>query len=369
MDGLREALDDAFEQHEEGSSSEPADQIPASPADTATPTAPIEPNGEAATPEPKTAAERARDAQGRFAKPDGTPMPPEGQTPPVAPPAQPQAPTDRIPAGVPATVREIWNTIPPAAREFFAQRDLQVQQAMSQTVQARQFTQQFQQAVQPFMPAIQMEAGGDPIKAVTGLMQVASGLRFGTPIEKAQIVAHLVNTYGVDIEALDGALVGVLPQQGQQPQGFDPSLIQREVQNALAPFMQQAQARRAQMEQQTAGQVASEIEQFAADAKNEFFGDVRELMADVMEIAERQGRQVSLADAYKHACLLHPEVQKVILARQTGRQAQSLTQAAQRARSAAVSVKGAAPVGNPAPAEPSSIRDAIEAAIESQSRV
>lgn len=367
MSDLREALDSAFEQHGETDT-----EIPASPETPEPSSAPIEPAGEVATPEP-SAEQRARDAQGRFAKATQVDAPPEAGKPPVAAPAQPEgqpqpAAADRIPAGVPPTVREIWGQIPQQARDFFAQRDLQVQQVLSQTAQARQFANQFQQAVQPFMPAIQMEAGGDPIRAVTGLMQVASGLRFGTPLEKAQIVAHLVNTYGVDVMALDSALVGAAPPQEMQ-QGFDPSLIQREVQNALQPFMQQAQARRAAAEERVVGEVQTEIEQFAADTKNEFFGDVRELMADVMEIADRQGRQLSLADAYKQACLLHPEVQRVILARQQGQQANSLTQAAQRARSAAVSVKGAAPVGNPTPAEPSSVREAIEAAIEANSRV
>jgi hypothetical protein len=66
--------------------------------------------------------------------------------------------------------------------------------------------------------------------------------------------------------------------------------------------------------------------------------------------------------------MLHPEVSKVIMARQQGANARQLTAAAQRARGAAVSVKGAAPVGNPNGHEPTSIRESIEAAIESHSR-
>jgi molybdopterin-biosynthesis enzyme MoeA-like protein len=90
-------------------------------------------------------------------------------------------------------------------------------------------------------------------------------------------------------------------------------------------------------------------------------------MADIIEVAERQGRQMSLAQAYERAAMLHPEVSKVMLARQQGSNARQLTQAAQRARSAAVSVKGAAPVGNPVASEPTSIRDSIEAAIAAHS--
>jgi hypothetical protein len=357
---LREALDSAFEEHADT-------EIPASPEPTTPePDAAIE-----TTPEPETAeqaAERARDALGRFSKadqPDGKGQVPGAPgTPPVAAPVQPQA--DRMPAGIPATVREVWGQLPPAVREYTAQREMQVQQVLSQSAFARNAVQQFQQIVAPYQQAIQIEAGGDPLRAVQGLLDTAARLRFGTTAEKAQTLAQLVNAYGVDITALDSALVGApMPQQ----QGFDPNAVQQAVQQQLAPFFQQAQQRRQQQEQQVVGAVKSEIGTFAADKANEFFDDVRDLMADVVELAERQGYTMDLKHAYDRACLLHPEVSKVILARQQGQNARNLTTAAQRAKAAAVGVTGAAPVGNPDPAEPSTVRDAIEAAIESHSRV
>ena len=73
---------------------------------------------------------------------------------------------------------------------------------------------------------------------------------------------------------------------------------------------------------------------------------------------------MDLGDAYKRACALHPEVSRVMLARQQGATAQQLTAQARTAKAAAVSVKGGAPVGNPARAEPTSIRESVEAAIE-----
>ena len=109
------------------------------------------------------------------------------------------------------------------------------------------------------------------------------------------------------------------------------------------------------------------MHQFAE--KHEFYGDVRKQMADMMEVAERHGQEMSLEEAYQSCCMLHPEIKRIIVGRQSQQSAQSLTQAAQRSKNAAVSVRGAAPVGNPNQAEPSSIRDAIEAAIEHSSRV
>ena len=179
------------------------------------------------------------------------------------------------------------------------------------------------------------------------------------------MVAQVVNAYGVDIRSLDSALVGAaLPEV--QPQQVN---VQAEVQRALAPLMQMAQQRQQAEAQQLSEAARSDLQAFASDPAHEFLGDVRGVMADMLEVADRQKVALSLQDAYDRACALHPEVSKVIIARRQGANAQQLTQAAQRARSAAVSVRGSAPVGNPNAVEPSSIRESIEAAIEAHSRV
>ena len=220
--------------------------------------------------------------------------------------------------------------------------------------------------VQPYQQVIQEATQGDTMLAVTELLKAESILRHGMPSEKAGFVAHIVRKYGVGIEDLDGALVGVALQNT----GADPMTIQRAVQQALAPLMNAAQQRQAERNQRTEQEIAHEIDTFRADPKNEYFEDVRNLMADVMEVSTRNGEELSVADAYERACLLHPEVRKIIVAKQNGASAQNLTQAAQRAKAAAVSVKGSgAVVGSPEPTEPLSVRAAIEKAFETHSRV
>lgn len=367
MPDLREALESAFD-----TETPDTPEIPASPEPSAEPSpTPIEPTAEApTTPEP-TEGERTRDGLGRFVKAtqvDGKGQPPAAQ--PTGAPEQPQRQTptfEKPPRDMPVQLKSRWTGLAPEWRQHVAETHQRVQEIEQQFRPAVEFAQRFMQTIQPYQHAIQIEANGDPVAAVQGLMDVAARLRFGTPGEKAQTLAQLVKVYGVDIEALDGALAGVVPQQPQG--GMTPEVIQQAVQAQLAPLFQQAQARRAAAEQQTQAAVRTELQTFAADPKNEFFDDVRDLMADAIEVANRQGIDLSLHDAYHRACLLHPEVSKVMLARQQGQSAASLTQAATRAKAAAVSVKGAAPVGSPEPTAPSSVRDAIEAAIEAHSRV
>jgi hypothetical protein len=311
-----------------------------------------------------------RDSLGRFLKkPDaaaaptpGVPSPTPGGPGPVTPATPAAAPAVQAPAGWGPAVREHWSKLPQPVQEYVHQREQQMQRWANDTAPLRQAGEQFLRAIEPYRMTIQAE-GVDPITAIGNLMQVGTTLRFGTPLEKAQVLAQCVKAYGVDIEALDAALVGAVPQG--QPQVN----IQAEVQRALAPLMQQAQARQQWEAQRTQEEARTELVAFAQAPEHEFMNDVRALMADLIEVADKQGMNLPLQDVYDRACALHPEVSKVIMARQQGASAQQLTQKAQRAKAAAVSVRGVAPVGNPTAVEPSSIRDSIEAAIEAHSRV
>lgn len=287
------------------------------------------------------------------------------QTPPEIAPA-PVAEPPPPPVAWSPVVREHWAALPPAVQQEIARREQAFTQAFREVAPQREIAHRFQQAIQPHMMAIQAE-GVDPITAVTNLMQIGSRLRFGTPAEKANTVAQIVKAYGVDIGGLDSALVGVAPQPGQN--GIDPGMVQQLVQQQLQPIFQAAQQRQAEAAQQASTQTASEIEAFAADPKHEFFQDVRTAMADAIEMADRQGWKIDLKTAYDRACMLHPEVSQVIMARRSGVNAQAMTAAARKAKGAAVSVKGSAPVGNPEGREPSSVRDSIEAAIDAYSRI
>tara|TARA_R110000796_G_scaffold12582_4_gene41561 strand:- start:534 stop:878 length:345 start_codon:yes stop_codon:yes gene_type:complete len=102
--------------------------------------------------------------------------------------------------------------------------------------------------------------------------------------------------------------------------------------------------------------------------KAEFSEDVREEMADLMEVADRRGRDLSLQDAYRQACLSNPRVRDVLQKRQKSKGAQQSTGVAQRARAAAVSVSGGPALASPNNPAAVDIRSAIESAIASNSR-
>ena len=284
-------------------------------------------------------------------------------------PAGTQPETGEIPGIIAATMRpaarEHWASLPEPVRQEIVRREQEVQGVLRESSAAKNIAGEFSRMVTPYLPIIKAE-GVDPITAVGNLMEIASVLRVGTMQEKASTLAKLVSAYGVDIFALDSALAGTAPQHEAAP-AVPADLVQREVNKVLAPYMEQAQMRQQQQSEKIYQEVGRELQDFAS--KHEFYADVRMEMADLMEVAERNGREITMKQAYDYVCSLHPEISKVIIARQQAQNATALTKSAQQARSAAVSVRGAAPVGSPSKAEPSSIRDAIEAAMDSVDRV
>ena len=347
-----------------------ADPAPAAEAQTADVSAAEAPAGEAqdlnalaegqTEPESQEQHQPERDAQGKFkAKAEGIqPGPKSG----------PKQSGERAPASWRPDVREHWAQLPDTVRAEIHRREVEVQRTLQESAEARKNYDAVMRTVAPYEAFIRAE-GSNPIQAIDNLMATAAKLRTGTAPELASMVAGIVNQFGVGrfgngfIQALDAALAGQTPVVDPQQAAMEQVLNQRlaPVQQMLTQFQQAQEVQ----QQRVAQEAQSEVERFLERA--EFGNDVREDMADLMETAARRGQNLTLADAYKKACLMNDRVLSVLRARKQAQGAQQQTQAAQRARSAAVSVSGAAPKG--AMQQPATdVRSAIEAAIVQNSR-
>ena len=274
----------------------------------------------------------------------------------------------RAPASWHPETREHWAALPEEVRTEVSRREREVQTTLKETAEARKYAEQIERTIAPYQMFIKAE-NSNPLQAIDNLMSTAARLRTGSSSDIAQLVSGLVKQFGVGrfgqsfIEQLDSALVGEIPREDAQQQQ-----LQQALQQQLAPiqqFMSQHQNAQAQAQQNIALQAESEVLDFIEKA--EFAEDVREDMADLMEMAQRRGRDMSLGDAYRQACAGNERVRSVLVRRQNTQGAQKLTGAAQRAKAAAVSVSGAPAMG--APQQNSiDVRSAIEAAIASHSR-
>lgn len=306
------------------------------------------------------AAEKPRDEKGKFKNKE------EGMVP--GPKSGPKQQADRAPASWRPETREHWAQLPEGVRAEVSRREAEVARTLQETAEARRTVDAVMKTIEPYQAFIKAE-NSNPLQAIDNLMSTAARLRTGTAPELASLVAGMVNQFGVGrfgngfVELLDQALAGQTPKSDPQQAALDQALNQRlaPLQNMYSQFQQAQQAQQQQAVQSAQNQVSRFL------AKAEFGEDVREEMADLLEVAQRKGQNLTLQEAYKKACMLNDNVRSVLQQRKRAQGAQTQTQAAQRARSTAVQVSGSAPMGG-MKQEPTNVRNAIEAAIAMSSR-
>ena len=221
-------------------------------------------------------------------------------------------------------LREKFNTLAPDIQAEITRRERDYSVGIQKHAEAAKFGTAIQETLRPFESVMAME-NADPVTAVKELARFASTMRLGTQAQKAQTIAHLINSYGVDIDALDKVLVDE-PVQTPEEERLEQMLQQR-----LAPFqqmIQEVQQGRQQYQQTTQQSHQKEIEVFAGNTENEFFNDVREDMADIIEIAERRGQQMDLKTAYDRAIALRPELSQIVASRTAAERLRAKTNAA-----------------------------------------
>jgi hypothetical protein len=279
------------------------------------------------------------------------------------PPAQ-KDPLERAPQAWKPEAREYWKDIPPAARAEIVRHEQQVQAALRETVQQRQFADSVQKVIEPYRGLIESE-GSNVISAIGNMLQTAQALRTAPPAHKAALVANMVKEFGIDVNQLDQALVGKIPP-AEPPEVV---AVKQQLERELAPVRQWQQQQMMQMqmmEQQKVAEAERGLQEFSRNA--EFINDVRYLMADIIELRERNHIPYSLEEVYKAACQAHPEVSKVIAQRSQQQQAMAMTSTAQKARQAAVSVGGSPALGGSDEPPTDSIRDSLMFAMNQSMR-
>jgi hypothetical protein len=292
---------------------------------------------------------RARDETGKFTKaakaaattatkapkavvPTQTaaPVPGDATATPQPPPAT-QTETLKAPQSLKPAARELWAKVPVEVQAEVVRREKEIAVALQQSAAKTKVHDQLEQIVRPYEHMIRAE-GGDVFGTINSLLQTAAALRTAPPAHKGQLIASLIDQFGVDLQHINAAWEGKGPQQQQQPQqSADPRFIahqvRQEVMRDLQRERQQVHVQKAQQDVETFGQ------------SKEFFDDVKDDVADFLESAAKRGLRMSLEDAYARACALHPEVSRVLEQRRAAEQANTATVSTQRAIRAGSSVK------------------------------
>lgn len=235
----------------------------------------------------------------------------------------------------PAT-REHWAKLPKEVKEEIHRREKEIEKGLHQASGYRKVAEEYFQTLRPFEQLIRAQ-NSTPARAITSLMTTAARLTMGTKAQKAQTVAEIMQNYDVDIPTLDSILAGKAPKEEDDKL----SKILDERLKPVTEFISSVQTSRQQAHQKSEEEVNAELEKFAADPKNEFFSDVVDDMADIMDLAAKRGQKLTLDDAYKKACLMNPEISKVINQREAAKKGELEAAALAKKRKAASSIKGA----------------------------
>lgn len=339
---------------------------PAAEPDGGDPEAPSALTEEAETPEsaPKAGDGRVRDPEtGQFApKPKDAPAPKvaarepakEAKKAPLAPTAAaplteakpdlaaaPAAPATKAPTNWRPEVREKWAALPPDVQGEIARREREISVGLGQAATARQKAEAFDKAQAPFEMMLRAD-GVDGPRKYAGYLGMEAALRTGPAATKGNIVAQIIKTFGVPIEAVASALDGT-----QTPQHVGPgaeAYRDPRVDQLFAALQHQATQR--QTQQQTEAQATLE----RLRETNEFFEDLREDAADLLEASHKPGRKpLTIEEAFDRAAKLNPAVSQVLDGRKAAEAAKAKAAEAQKKRAAASSIRSIP--GGPSPGD------------------
>lgn len=373
MPGMREALSEAYDELDgEGAELE------------------IEPAAAVAAVEEPPAAEeteqlegeaaaRERDESGRFA-PKGKPAA-AAPTPAAKPVAQgtagaqgaaaaaagatatPAAPPLKAPQSWKPAVRELVAKLPPEFRpivEESLRREREIGLALQQRADADRTAGAFTDAVRPYETLIRA-SGQQPHQYVGTLLQTAHNLLYGPAGSKPDLLADLIMQAGVPPDALDRALVARMTGQRQAaPQGHQQQFADPRVDKLL----QQLEAAKTERTTSAAAEADQTAEEFAGS--HEFFEDVREDMANILDVWAKGGKkqvtQAEMERAYELACNLNESVSTVLGGRKAATSVQTARAATAKAKAASSSIRSQPTAA--ASAQPAGRRAALEAAYD-----
>lgn len=298
-------------------------------------------------PEPvEKADDRPRDEAGRFAAKVETPEAPVEAAPEVpvrkAPSSwKPEAQTawTKADKGEPLTPEEVrLLALEAERREGDFHKGVQEFKTHSERARA------YDAAIAPYRDHLQT-LGVDAPTAINALLNADKTLRTGDPATKAAYFAKLAQEYGIDIG------------QVQQPPPQDPQTAY--LMQQLHSLEQRIRMGETAIEQQNRLAAEAEISAFAVGKA--YFPQVRDEMSDLL----KSGKARTLEEAYDKAVWSNPDIRQTLIEQQRAdAQRKAAEQAqAQRARTAAVSVKGSSPSSGGASAPSGSLRDQLAAAL------
>jgi hypothetical protein len=257
----------------------------------------------------------------------------------------------KAPASWKPSERENWTKIPVELQARIKAREAETDNILRETAEARRTHEFMNQLGTSYAPVFAAEGVQDVPTGIKGMVDTIALLQNGSPADKAVKMAQLISHYGIDIGALDSALVGEAPQNSQE------SELQQLIDQRMQPVNQLLQ-RLDQTQQQSVQQSQEAANKQVAEFKGEFLSDVRNDMADLLDMAAARNQPMSLQEAYDKAVILRPDLQKILTKRKQNEELTGRRNNIGNKMNAASSISGSR--GGMASGNSDSLRGAIE---------
>jgi len=245
----------------------------------------------------------------------------------------------KAPESWPPAARENWGSLPEPVRAQISKREHEIDKTLNEGAQHRKTGAAFQDIADRYAQVIAAEGATDAITGVEELVKTVATLRMGSAQQKAQKIANFIEHYGIDVPMLDDMLSGKA-HAAPGVAADDPiaAMINerlKPVDNLLARMDEDSRERNFKNNQAAINEVAT----FKAQA--EFYTDVQNDMADMVEMAAKRGVAMPLQEAYDKACALNPEVSKVLAKRTSDAKLIGNQEEIRKKQAAAASISGA----------------------------
>jgi hypothetical protein len=164
--------------------------------------------------------------------------------------------------------------------------------------------------LQPYEALIR-SSNQQPENIVAEMLNASYKLETGTPEQKAQFLMQIARNTGADLSIFSEK--GQNNEQGEAKPAYVQQLEQQVAQ--LQGYLQSQQTTAQQQEYQSHVQ---NVEQFKNETTETgepaypFFDDVREDMANLIDIEAKQGRNLSLKEAYDRAVWARPDTREAM---------------------------------------------------------
>lgn len=243
-----------------------------------------------------------------------------------------------------------YDTLDPDVVSQIEKRESDMENGFKRIEQIKQFHDEINQVILPYMPTLN-SLGKKPSEAIKELLNADYTLRNAAPNQKKDYFNRLAKNYGIDLGTVSTVQSEPLAQ------------LQDKIYQLETQLHQNQQASQQQSQTAAFAPYINEVNQFASDPAHSHYETVRPIMAALIE----SGAAVDLQSAYDQALWTRPDLRDQQLSEQRKTWQEEEKERVNKAKQAAVSVKGAPSSSQPSN-QPHDRRAAIEAAMNARSR-